>query len=690
MTATGTKPSRRYSREQQQEDRSEGQLKDRFAELGWPCDRLGRDLGEDLNVRIYDDGASTGLSFLVQLKSSADAERFKRKKSPALGYRLEVKDLLHWKVSTTLVVLVVWDVEKRAGWWRPIPEIVKELDETNKGWRKKKTVAVSVPLANGTDKAGLTKLRWQIADHNLPIVPKPRRTKFSLVFDKTDEGIAAFRDFKRAVEMDERLILEGKFAPKIKYPEWYRRLYGHAPVIQLNKFEKGRSLLSKETIALRIDVDSSEGHAEYPYVELRPVVQGRKRLVLTNEHQSLPLVFRFEFDLYEENLAFSFKKERSGRTVYEARDAAMFLVAAATPGAMIRVTTHRNGQFLPSFPAPRSSTDHDLQSMRRWRDILDKLCHIQQRIADVGVFQLEDILKFSPAEVSRIDSLFEICRSGRIETTMSISFEIPPGMDGPSVFTVIHRGRSVRLLNLSIPLGDMRVTVLDSAHAANAVRAAKSEANATGKPAMVTLENLRIVQEYPAWLPGKLPWVAMYEALERLAEVTNQNDGYLTRADTRAAGATDAVFDALVSEHKIEQVAPNVFRLTHFPRSDHEDLIALWLQTDRQGVISHDTALLLHELSDILPRRRHITVPPGWDPGDRKLDANVVLHHAEVGPDEIRWLGPVPYTAPLRTLRDCIASHVSPDLIEQAIADGLARGMFTEAELPPETRRGAA
>ncbi len=165
MAAKGKRPGARYSREQRQEDRSEGQIKERFAELGWPCDRLGRDLGEDLSVRIYDEGASSGLTFLVQLKSVADAEKRKRKKIPALGYDLEVKDLLHWEVSTTLVVLVVWDVAERRGWWRPIAEMIRELDAANKGWRKRKNVAVSVRLANGTDDEGLRRLRWAVADH---------------------------------------------------------------------------------------------------------------------------------------------------------------------------------------------------------------------------------------------------------------------------------------------------------------------------------------------------------------------------------------------------------------------------------------------------------------------------------------------------------------------------------------------
>ena len=66
-------------------------------------------------MRIFDKDVSTRLSFDVQLKSVAGAERLRRKKTDSLSYKLEVKDLLHWEVSTTLIVLVVWDVEKRVG-----------------------------------------------------------------------------------------------------------------------------------------------------------------------------------------------------------------------------------------------------------------------------------------------------------------------------------------------------------------------------------------------------------------------------------------------------------------------------------------------------------------------------------------------------------------------------------------------
>jgi len=48
-------------------------------------------------------------------------------------------------------------------------------------------------------------------------------------------------------------------------------------------------------------------------------------------------------------------------------------------------------------------------------------------------------------------------------------------------------------------------------------------------------------------------------------------------------------------------VRRGVYRLEHFPAGEHEDLVALWLWTDRAGVFSHETALALHGLSDTLP-----------------------------------------------------------------------------------------
>lgn len=690
MIAASKKPSRRFSSAQQQELLSRHQFCECLDVIGWISSSVETDMGEDLFVRIYDSGDTTGLSFYVQLKSTADSGKRGHKKTRTLGYPLEVKDLEHWEKQATLVVLVLWDVKRREGWWQSIPALIEALDTAGEGWRNKQTATVTVPLANTTDAAGLASLRRIIADYNAVLASRSMPNDFSLVFETTEEGLAALHAFEHALDLDEPLTLEAPHAPKIIFPEWHRRIYGHAPLIELTSMRKGTTSPAETDLVLRIEVDSPEGHAEYPYVDLRRVAHGRKRLKLTNQHQALPLVFTFENE-GDRPPTFGFRVERLGRTAHEARDVAIFLLAIASPAAVVRISHFRTGDTIASFSSTRFTGRYDVSERRRLREVLDKLCYVQQRITHVGAFRLDDALGLSPEDETKVDALFEIFRHGRMERTISgVAFEVPPGAEGHGIPTIAGSGMVIKLLSLEIPLGDMRGWLHDVVPAREAIRAATVKASSTNSPVLVELENLHIVEEYPAWLPGNQPWAAMYEALDTIGEKAAPSDGYFTRTDARAAGASDTIFDALLAEHKIEPVASNIYRLVHFPRSDQEELVTLWLQTDRQGVVSHDSALLLHELSDILPARRHVTVPPGWDQGDRILDPDIDLHSGEVAEHEVRWIGPVPYTAPLRTVRDCIDEHLSPDLLEQAIEQGLRRRLFRIDDLPPPVRAGAA
>ena len=118
-----------------------------------------------------------------------------------------------------------------------------------------------------------------------------------------------------------------------------------------------------------------------------------------------------------------------------------------------------------------------------------------------------------------------------------------------------------------------------------------------------------------------------------------------------------------------------VYRLARFPAMDQEmeELVVVWLASDREGVFSHETALALHQLSDVLPSRLHLTLPSSWR--RRKLPGRSKRHYASVAADETAWMGPVPVTTPERTLRDCVAAHVSPELVAQALRQALSRGI---------------
>jgi hypothetical protein len=63
------------------------------------------------------------------------------------------------------------------------------------------------------------------------------------------------------------------------------------------------------------------------------------------------------------------------------------------------------------------------------------------------------------------------------------------------------------------------------------------------------------------------------------------------------------------------------------------------------------------------------------------VPADVVLHHADVPPEDRTWFGAVPTTNPRRSLNDCAREGLSPELLRQAAQQALRRGLVAKAEL---------
>jgi predicted transcriptional regulator of viral defense system len=129
-----------------------------------------------------------------------------------------------------------------------------------------------------------------------------------------------------------------------------------------------------------------------------------------------------------------------------------------------------------------------------------------------------------------------------------------------------------------------------------------------------------------------------------------------------------------------------IYRLARYPVTDRSELV-LWILWSRdkkgnpQGVWSHETALDIHELSDIMPSKMHMTVPLRF----RKrvaIPKHLKLHFATLAKsDQETWQG-YQVTTPLRTLIDVIEEGiVSHEQIEQAIRDGLRKGVLTFSDL---------
>ena len=63
------------------------------------------------------------------------------------------------------------------------------------------------------------------------------------------------------------------------------------------------------------------------------------------------------------------------------------------------------------------------------------------------------------------------------------------------------------------------------------------------------------------------------------------------------------------------------------------------------------------------------------------MPTGVVLHFGDLAEQEQVWFGPVPVTAPLRTLEDCATAHLPPDLLRDAARSALARGLVSRGDL---------
>ena len=166
---------------------------------------------------------------------------------------------------------------------------------------------------------------------------------------------------------------------------------------------------------------------------------------------------------------------------------------------------------------------------------------------------------------------------------------------------------------------------------------------------------------------------------DRLYETAAAQGGYVTVQQAAEAGYSLPLLQYHIRKGRLERARRGVLRLIHFPPSDHEDLVPLWLWTEQEGVFSHETALFLHDLSDVLPAKWHVTVPTSWASRRLRLPRGLVLHVADLNDEDLGWSGPVPVTEPLRTVVDCHANQAAPDLVEQAIEQGVRRGLFTRA-----------
>jgi predicted transcriptional regulator of viral defense system len=182
-------------------------------------------------------------------------------------------------------------------------------------------------------------------------------------------------------------------------------------------------------------------------------------------------------------------------------------------------------------------------------------------------------------------------------------------------------------------------------------------------------------------------------AFSALFEVAEGQQGYFTAKQAAAAGYQLGSQAHHAKSGNWVRVERGIYRLARFPQSDDEQLViyALWSRNrvgEPEGVYSHQTALSIHELSDVNPAKLHMIVPPTFR-RSAKVPRILVLHRASLTQKDIEQRQGFAVTRPLRAIADLVAAEsVSRDIVEQALTEGRQRGLITIREVAELRRQG--
>ncbi len=176
------------------------------------------------------------------------------------------------------------------------------------------------------------------------------------------------------------------------------------------------------------------------------------------------------------------------------------------------------------------------------------------------------------------------------------------------------------------------------------------------------------------------------EAARRLHEIAQSQQGFFTTKQAIRSGFAEKTHSYHVNAGNWIREHRGIYRLADFPTPERPDLMVwyLWSQNRQEvpaGTYSHDTALSLHELSDIMPSKLHMTVPREFRRNSR-IPEILVLHRAHLDPSEVQEVHGVRVTRALRTIMDLLRSgHVDRSQLKLAVDEAIRHGLIGRGEI---------
>jgi predicted transcriptional regulator of viral defense system len=162
-----------------------------------------------------------------------------------------------------------------------------------------------------------------------------------------------------------------------------------------------------------------------------------------------------------------------------------------------------------------------------------------------------------------------------------------------------------------------------------------------------------------------------------LLQLAAAQHGYFSTAQAAAAGISRRALVDRVRRGVIERAAHGVYRLAGTPATQLDTFYAFSVEAP-SATFSHDTALELYGVSDVLPRTVHVTVPPG---SGLKPRPGYTIHRSVISPSERVLRDGVWVTSLARTLADCAKGGTDPEQLLAALSEGRERAMLAPDDI---------
>jgi predicted transcriptional regulator of viral defense system len=162
--------------------------------------------------------------------------------------------------------------------------------------------------------------------------------------------------------------------------------------------------------------------------------------------------------------------------------------------------------------------------------------------------------------------------------------------------------------------------------------------------------------------------------------------GYFTAAQAGTCGFNWRLLSHHTRTGKFVRFRRGLYRLRDYPSSPREEVVAAWLALGKDdAVVSHESALDLLDLSDVIPDRIHLTVPRSR----RNLPnlPGVAIHTTtrSLRPPDMTTRDGIRLTSATRTILDAAETGTAAEQIEMAVRQAVDRGLVT----PDRLLRGA-